>query len=210
MKTFKNTKKIALAAFAFTAAVSSALAETPASAEENEASPYSLSVEGVYGKALKKASRGGVDAAGLDIRLNYAVDESNKFNLGLLMLGGSENIGAAQDLETGNFGILAGYRAAFPLVENRVNVYAGIRAGLAYVNYTLDAGRFDGWDHYRSDSDFCAVYAGEIGIAYSFSEKWSVRGGYEFYGTTATIGGGDMKFGEQQYHLFQLGAEYRF
>lgn len=175
-----------------------------------EKSPYSLSLEGVYGKALKKAERGGVDSAGLDFRLNYEIDATNQFSLGLLMFGGSENIGEDRDLDAGNFSLLAGYRAAFPLLDERVKLYLGARIGFSCVDYVIDAGRENGWDHYREDSDFCAAYAGEIGISYAFSPQWSVRGGYEFYGNTAKIGGGDAKFSEQQYHLFQIGAEYRF
>lgn len=210
-------KRILKKTFISAAALPLALAALPVSAETEKEfvdgdapSEYSVSLEGVYAKALKKADRGGVDMAGLDLRLNYAVDDRNQLSLGLLMIGGSESVSGGQDLDTSNFGLLAGYRIAFPFLENRVKVYAGVRAGFVYVDYVLDSGRFDGWDVYRQDSDFCAAYAAELGVSYAFSDRWSVRGGYEFYGNTATLGGGDAKFGEQQYHLFQLGAEYRF
>lgn len=173
-------------------------------------SAVSVSLEGAYAKSLKKPSHGGVDMAGFDLRMNFAIDARNQFSLGILVLGGSENAGGGTDLETSNFGVFAGYRAVFPIVENRVNAYLGARVGLVYANAELDEGRYDGWDCYRSDDDTCAAYAVEIGLSYAFTEKWSVRGGYEYYGNTTRIGGGDAKFYDQQYHVFQLGAEYRF
>lgn len=175
-----------------------------------EKSAVSVSLEGAYAKSLKKPARGGVDMAGFDLRLNFDVNERNQFSLGMLVLGGSENVGGNTDLDTTNVAVFAGYRAVFPIVKNRVNAYLGARVGLVYASAELDEGRFDGWDNYRSDDDTCAAYAVEVGLSYAFTEKWSVRGGYEYYGNTTRIGGGDTKFYDQQYHVFQLGAEYRF
>lgn len=187
-----------------------AAAESAVSAEAKR-SPLSLSLEAAYAKATKKPERGGVDMVGLDLRLNYAVDEGNQFSIGLLMLGGSENVnGIGDDLRSTNLALLGGYRVVLPVVPDRLNLFAGVRAGIAAVDYVLDGGRANGWDHYREDYDVCAVYAGEVGISYSFNDRWFVRGGYEYYGNTTKIGGGDVKFSEQQYHVFQLGAEYRF
>ncbi len=186
-------------------------ATTESAGAEAKRSPLSLSLEAAYAKATKKPERGGVDMAGLDLRLNYAVDEGNQFSIGLLMLGGSENVnGIGDDLRSTNLALLGGYRIVLPVVPDRLNLFAGVRAGIAFVDYVLDNGRANGWDHYREDSDVCAVYAGEVGISYSFNDRWSVRGGYEYYGNTTKIGGGNVKFSEQQYHVFQLGAEYRF
>lgn len=208
-KTFTTAAFLPLAL----AAPLSAAEEADAAAESavGAHSPLSLSLEAAYAKATKKPERGGVDMVGLDLRLNYAVDEGNQFSIGLLMLGGSENVnGIGDDLRSTNLALLGGYRVVLPVVPDRLNLFAGVRAGIAAVDYVLDGGRANGWDHYREDYDVCAVYAGEVGISYSFNDRWSVRGGYEYYGNTTKIGGGDVKFSEQQYHVFQLGAEYRF
>lgn len=177
---------------------------------EDVPASYSLSLEAVYANAFKRADRGGVDMGGADFRWNYNIDAENQFSLGLLMLAGSKNIAANWDLDTSNLGLLAGYRFSFPLVKDKLSFHAGLRVGIAFVDYTIDSGRTGGWDHYRTDSDFCAIYAGELGLSFALNEQWSIRGGYELYGNTAKIGGSDAKFNEQQYHLFQLGAEYKF
>lgn len=205
-KNLSKTLKIFIAAVTVCPFVGAAEI-TPA---EDVPASYSLSLEAVYANAFKKAARGGVDMGGVDFRWNYNIDAENQFSLGVLMLAGSENIATNRDLETSNLAFLAGYRFVHPLIQDKLNFYAGVRVGMAFVDYTIDSGRLGGWDHYRSDSDFCAVYAGEIGLSFALNEQWSIRGGYELYGNTAKIGGSDAKFSEQQYHLFQLGAEYKF
>ena len=91
-KTFTTAAFLPLAL----AAPLSAATEAAESAEA-ERSPLSLSLEAAYAKATKKPERGGVDMVGLDLRLNYAVDEGNQFSIGLLMLGGSENVNGIGD-----------------------------------------------------------------------------------------------------------------
>lgn len=185
-------------------------AETTAEASKLP-TQLSVSLEAAYAKSTKCADKGGVDMAGLDLRLNYAVDEENHFSVGMLMLSGSENMDEnGRDLRSTDVALLCGYRFVLPVVPDKFSLFVGARAGIAFVDYVIDDGRFNGWDHYREDTDLCAAYAGEVGFSYSFNQHWSVRGGYEYYGNTSKTGGGNEKFSEQQYHVVQLGAEYRF
>ena len=177
---------------------------------ENVEYSYSFSLDAVYANAFKRATRGGVEMGGTDLRLNYNIDEGIQFSVGMLALFGNEDIGANEDLSTSNIGVLVGYRLTLPLVDDKLTAYAGVRGGISYVAYIIDTGYAHGWNHYMSDSDLCAVYAAEVGLSYNLSEQWSIRAGYEFYGNTAKIGGMATKFSEQQYHLLQLGVEYAF
>ncbi len=216
--TMNNTGKVIAAALSslilatpFALAEEEKGAESTTEAAQKQPSPLSLSLEAAYAKSTKCADKGGVDMAGFDLRLNYAVDEENQFSVGVLLLSGSENMdGTNSDLRSTDFALLCGYRFVLPVVPDKLNLFVGARAGIAFVDYVIDDGRVGGWDHYREDSDLCAAYAGEIGFAYSFNKNWSVRGGYEYFGNTAQNGGGNAKISEQQYHVVQLGAEYRF
>lgn len=172
-------------------------------------SRFSVSLEAVYAAATKKDTRGGIDMAGIDLRMNFDPDESNQLSVGIVMLGGSEYIGGGADLDATNVALLVGYRYRVSLTD-RLSAFIGVRAGVVYADYERDYGHYSGWDVYLSDDDTCAACAGEIGLSFLLSEHWSVRGGYEFYGNTMSLGGGAAKYEEQQYHLFQLGAEYRF
>ncbi len=209
MNTIEKMMKVFSVALA-AAGVCPIIGATEPVPEEDVPATYSLSLEAVCANAFKKAERGGVDMGGLDFRWNCKIDSENEFSVGLLMLAGSENIAENWDLATSNIGVLAGYRFIFPLVENKLNFYVGGRVGIAFVDYVIDAGRSGGWDRYFSDSEFCGVYAGELGLSFRINERWMLRGGYELYGNTAEIGGTLAKYNEQQYHLFQLGAEYTF
>ena len=211
MKSLKPTLQIVSAALAvgILSPVSGA-EETEIVPVENLEYSYSFSLDAVYANAFKRATRGGVEMGGTDFRLNYSMDEKNQLSLGLLALFGSEDIGAKEDLSTSNIGVLVGYRLTFPLAEDKLTAYAGVRAGISYGSYIIDTGYAGGWDHYMSDSDLCAVYAAEVGLSFKLNEQWAIRAGYEFYGNTAKIGGMGAKFSEQQYHLVQLGVEYAF
>lgn len=190
-------------------------AVVPAYAEEEAEQPgrwqgYSVSIEGVYGNAVKRASSGGVNMVGLDMRLNYDVSFGGQASLGLLFLGGEEDIATNVDLETTNLGLLLGYRFSHSVWEGNATFFAGARIGLTYADYVLDMGRAGGWSNYAEDTEARAAYALEAGAAFAITESWKLRATYEYYGNWGNIGGGTHEYGDQQYHLFQLGAEYKF
>lgn len=203
----EGTTKRAAGTLALMLAAAALSAETDAESAKSRGNAVSLDL--VYASATAGAHRGGVDMAGLDVRLGREIDEHARIDVGLLMLGGEEDF-SGDDLTSNTVALLGGYRATFELVPEKLTLHAGARLGLAVVGYVVDDGRSGGWNHYMTDSDLCLAYAGEIGFTYAFSEKWAVRGGYSYFGNTASVGGGALKFRDQQYHLFSLGAEYRF
>ena len=208
---FEKTTKRAAGTLALLLAATALAAETDATVAVPETDPLgcAVSLDLVYASATASATRGGVDMAGLDVRIAREIDENSRIDLGLLMLGGEEDF-YDDDLSSTSVALLGGYRATFDLVPDRLTLHAGARLGLAVVGYVVDEGRAGGWDHYSSDSDLCLAYAGEVGFTFSFNEKWAVHGGYSYFGNTASVGGSALKFRDQQYHLFSLGAEYRF
>lgn len=191
-------------------AFASAYAEEAVEQQPDRWHRYSVSVEGVYGNAVKRASSGGVNMVGLDTRLNYDVCFGGQASLGLLLLSGEENIETNVDLGTTNLGLLLGYRFSHSIWEENVTFFAGARVGLTYADYVLDMGRADGWTSYSQDSEVRAAYALEVGADFALTESWNLRVTYEYYGNWGNIGGGVYQYGDQQYNLFQLGAEYKF
>ncbi|MGN0834322.1 MAG: outer membrane protein [Candidatus Spyradosoma sp.] len=207
----EKTTKRAAGTLALMLAATALAAETDTAVFSSEKEPLgcAVSLDLVYASATASASRGGVDMAGLDARVARKIDDVSRLDVGLLMLGGEEDF-YDDDISSSTVALLGGYRATFDLVPDRLTLYAGARVGIAVVGYEIDEGRSGGWDHYSRDSDVCLAYAGEVGFTYAFTEKWAVHGGYSYFGNTASVGGSDLKFRDQQYHMFSLGAEYRF
>lgn len=206
----EKTTKRAAGTLALLLAATALAAETDATvAVPAEPLGCAVSLDLVYAGATASATRGGVDMAGLDVRIARELDENSRVDVGLLMLGGEQDF-YDDDLASSTVALLGGYRATFDLVPEKLKIYAGARLGLAVVGYVVDTGREGGWDNYSSDSDLCLAYAGELGFSYAFTEKWAAHVGYAYLGNTASVGGSALKLRDQQYHTLSIGAEYRF
>lgn len=169
----------------------------------------SVSVESASVKTQKTASRDSFEMSGVDMRLNFVSESENEFSLGLMVLNGSEYSGPNTDFAATDTAFFAGWRLVLPLVSDRLKAYTGAHVGMIYAGDEYADGRVD-LDYFRSDSDTAAAYVAELGLSYSFSESWSLRGGYEYYVDAARMGNGSERDGDREYHSFRLGAEYQF
>lgn len=178
-------------------------------ADANSGGGVSVSVESASVRTQKTASRESFEMSGFDVRLNFAAESENEFSLGLMLLNGSENPGPNTDFATTETAVFAGYRLVLPLVSDRLKAYTGAHVGMIYPGDEYAGSSMD-LKYFRSDGDTAAAYVAEFGLSYSFSESWSLRGGYEYYVDAARMGNGGERDGDREYHSFRLGAEYQF
>lgn len=189
----------------------------------------SISVEGFYGAAQKKLDTDDLDKldiGGVSFRYTKTCADSLSVTqsiypefFGMLTLGGGSldqtwyGYGDSEELNYDLFTtqISAGANLRCPVSE-RVSVFAGVRAGIAYENVKAEV-RYNSRTLYSGEEDALGfLYGAEIGADFLVDEKLSLFACMGYVASTARpefdVYG--LKLKAQSYLTFSLGLRYMF
>lgn len=209
-------------------------ARTPAHSSYAEDSDWlgSISVEGFYGSAQKKLLKDDLDELDIGgVSFRYTATRSDPLSktqsvypefFGMFSLGGGsldqtwyDYSGSKErnyDLFTTQ--LAAGFNLRCPVSE-RVSVFAGVRAGIAYENVEAEV-RDNSRTLYSKDEDALRfLYGGEIGADFLVNEKLSLFACVGYVASTARpeffyVDGENYKLKAQSYLTFSFGVRYMF
>ena len=193
-----------------------------------------ISVEGFYGHALTKLETDDLDKLDIGgVSFRYTATRSDPLSktqsvypefFGMFSLGGGsldqtwygyrERAELNYDLFTTQ--LAAGFNLRCPVSE-RVSVFAGVRAGLAYENVDVEYN----YDYYSSRTRYSGnedalgfLYGGEIGADFLVNEKLSLFACVGYVASTARpefdVYGDKYKLKAQSYLTFSFGVRYMF
>lgn len=192
----------------------------------------SISVEGFYGAAQKKLYTDDLDKldiGGVSFRYTKTCTESLSQTqgiypefFGMLTLGGGSLdqtwYDGYWDSEELNYDLFttqlsAGVNLRCPVSE-RVSVFAGVRAGIAYENVKAEV-RYNSRTQYSGEEDAIGfLYGAEIGADFLVNEKLSLFACMDYVASTARpefdVYGEKVKLKAQSYLTFSLGLRYMF
>ncbi|MGN0885344.1 MAG: outer membrane protein [Candidatus Spyradosoma sp.] len=195
----------------------------------------SISVEGFYGHALTKLETDDLDKLDIGgVSFRYTATRSDPLSktqsvypefFGMFSLGGGsldqtwyygyyESEELNYDLFTTQ--LAAGCNLRCPVSE-RVSVFAGVRAGIAYENVDVEANYYYYSSHARYSGKEDAIgflYGGEIGADFLVNEKLSLFACVGYVASTARtefdVYGDKYKLKAQSYLTFSFGVRYMF
>lgn len=191
----------------------------------------SISVEGFYGHALTKLETDDLDKLDIGgVSFRYTATRSDSLSVtqsiypeffGMFSLGGGsldqtwygyrESAEWNYDLFTTQ--LAAGCNLRCPVSE-RVSVFAGVRAGIAYENVEAEV-RYNSRTLYSGNEDALGfLYGGEIGADFLVNEKLSLFACVGYVASTARpefdVYGEKIKLKAQSYLTFSFGVRYMF
>lgn len=192
----------------------------------------SISVEGFYGAAQKKLYTDDLDKldiGGVSFRYTKTCTESLSQTqgiypefFGMLTLGGGSldqtwyGYGDYEELNYDLFTmqLAAGFNLRCPVSE-RVSVFAGVRAGIAYENVEVEYNDYNPRTLYSGEEDALGIlYGAEIGADFLVNEKLSLFACMGYVASTARpefdVYGEKVKLKAQSYMTISLGLRYMF
>lgn len=203
------------------------MAGTPMYIETETVNPYSLEVAGTYNFAAREMFRYGntkgpkVNTIGGDITGVYTVNDNSSFNLRFGFTTGSDS--KSYDVEyyklsarVNNFYLMPGYRYTHA-IGDYWSFFIGGNVGVINqsVKVRLGGGYIDGLVGKGHDSEYGFAYSGEAGLRYKLSKHFDVFAAYQFFGSTAEVGGTGHRdlstsMKSQLYHCVRAGVSFDF
>ena len=200
------------------------MAGTPAYIQTEPVNPYSIEAAVSYNFAARDIFRFGdfkgpkVDTMGVDLTGMYTVNDRSSFNLRFGFASGSDDK-TYDDLfkiraRVNNFYLMPGYRYTFPMGEY---FFGFIGANIGIINQSIKLRLSD--DEYIDKghgSDYGFAYSAEAGLRYEISKHFDLFVAYQFFGSTAEVGGPhdrDSDIAEmrsQLYHCVRAGVSLDF
>lgn len=203
------------------------MAGTPAYIETEPVNPYSIEAAVSYNFAARDMFKFGdfkgpkVDTLGVDITGMYTVNSNSSFNLRFGFATGSDDKNY-EDLfkmraRVNNFYLMPGYRYTHPMGEY-VSGFIGANIGIINqsVKLKISDSEFESRGH---GSDYGFAYSAEVGLRYEISKHFDVFVAYQFFGSTAEVGGSHShgndedwgaKLSAQLYHCVRAGVSFDF
>lgn len=201
------------------------MAGTPAYIVTEPVNPYSIEAAVSYNFAARDIYRIGdlngpkVDTLGVDITGMYTVTTNSSFNLRFGFATGADDT-RYEDIfkiraRVNNFYLMPGYRYTHPMGEY-LSGFIGVNIGVINQSIKLKVTDFE--DESRAHgSDYGFAYSAEAGLRYKLSKHFDVFLAYQFFGSTAEVGGSHhrddddiAKMRSQLYHCVRAGVSFDF
>lgn len=200
------------------------MAGTPAYIQPESVNPYSIEAAVSYNFAARDIFRFGdfkgpkVDTLGVDVTGMYTVTENSSFNLRFGFATGSDST-TYDDFfrfraRVNNFYLMPGYRYTMPLGDY-TSGFIGVNIGIINQSIKLKLTDEDFADKAHG-SDYGFAYSAEAGLRYEISKHFDIFVAYQFFGSTAEVGGShdhDSDIAEmrsQLYHCVRAGVSLDF
>lgn len=199
------------------------MAGTPMYIETETVNPYSIEAAVSYNFAARDIFRFGdfkgprVDTLGADITGMYTVNENSSFNLRFGFATGedSKNYDEFYKLRArvNNFYLMPGYRYTHRMGEY-VFGFIGANVGVINQSVKLRAELLGDVDKGHG-SEYGFAYSAEAGFRYEISKHFDVFVAYQFFGSTAEVGGSRhddniASMRSQLYHSVRAGLSFDF
>ena len=200
------------------------MAGTPAYIQTESVNPYSIEAAVSYNFAARDIFRFGdfkgprVDTLGVDLTGMYTVNENSSFNLRFGFATGSDSKSYddffSLRARVNNFYLMPGYRYTMPLGDY-ISGFIGVNIGVINQSVKLKLTDEDYIDKAHG-SDYGFAYSAEAGLRYEISKHFDVFVAYQFFGSTAEVGGShdhDSDIAEmrsQLYHCVRAGVSFDF
>ena len=200
------------------------MAGTPAYIQTEPVNPYSIEAAVSYNFAARNIFKFGdftgpkVDTLGVDLTGMYTVNDNSSFNLRFGFATGADDVRFEDYFKirarVNNFYLMPGYRYTHRMGEY-FSGFIGVNIGVINQSIKLKATDFDSYASAHG-SDYGFAYSAEAGLRYEISKHFDVFVAYQFFGSTAEVGGShdeDSNIAEmrsQLYHCVRAGVSFDF